>query len=278
LVSVIIFLENNSRVVVDDLRRLLAETRYSNVEWLIIVPEFFSFSEELVRIDEDISLVEANHGEGKVVLLNRAAHLGSGDYLAFLDESTLTSTGDWIVALLEYGQDYGVGFVGGRLKYKNKGDEVKLLVPDVTNSSPSYYAEFIRGCSTHMNGLQCPQNVLVVSPVLCMVRKKLFDTSEGFAENSYQDLFFIHDLCLRLREKGYENIYTPYCHAVIDIKSRNHAEEDGDQRLRKEQAIFKQRWETVLRQGDPYWNKGLLKEKGISLKKFSAWYADCGQG
>lgn len=273
LISVIICWENGDKPLTELIKAVLDKTHYENIEVLVAVKEKASFSDDFKELNKNISLVMAESGEGKAGVLNRAAARSHGEYIVFLGGGSLLLSGDWLVPLLEYGQEEKVGVVGGRLQQRDNRDLVSLTVPDVTNNSPAYYSDFFQGCSTHMNGLQCPQNVLAVSPSLCMVGKKMFEAFDGFDAVNFPNLFFTHDLCLRLYRQGYKNIYTPHCFAEIDKKPSLSANEANDKNLQQEYATFQKRWKTVLQAGDPYWNNGLLKEQGLSVEKFLKWYA-----
>ena len=63
------------------------------------------------------------------------------------------------------------------------------------------------------------------------------------------------DLCLKLREKGLENIFNPYS-LLYHYKTLNRGSDihDKNERFEGEVAYFKKKWRTQLEKGDPYNN------------------------
>ena len=71
------------------------------------------------------------------------------------------------------------------------------------------------------------------------------------------------DFCLKLRSKGYRNVWTPFAQLNIEPASQTSAN-NGDVKL------FAQRWSREVRKGDPYYNPNFSAAKEgfrISLKK-----------
>jgi len=267
LISIIVDFGDTTKTFSNSIENILDNTDYPNFELLIIVIDSDESFNKISRTDSRISFIVDEEGEGKTRLLNRVAQNISGEYLVFLHGNILPQNNDWIQSLLGYAQDDHVGVVGGRLTVNSGQEEVNLTVPDLSNHSPVYYADFFQGCSTHMNGLQCPQNVLTPPRSLYMVSKNKFIEVGGF-NKSLQYLFFTHDFCLRLHKKGYTNIYSPHCIALVYIQ----LELPPVEKLEQEQKIFQSLWRELLLTGDPYWNIGLLNEKEISLELFLQWY------
>ena len=82
---------------------------------------------------------------------------------------------------------------------------------------------------------------------------------------AYNDI----DLCLKLIDKGYLNVFTPHC-VAIHHESISRGYEDTPEkldRLIKEQNHFLNKWNDFLEKGDPFYNPNLsLKNERFSLK------------
>ena len=71
------------------------------------------------------------------------------------------------------------------------------------------------------------------------------------------------DFCLRLREKGYLLVWTPYAELYhYESKSRG-ADTDAERvaRFEAEAELFRTRWKETLDRGDPYYNPNLTLDK-----------------
>ena len=78
------------------------------------------------------------------------------------------------------------------------------------------------------------------------------------------------DLCLKVREKGYLIVYDPFAEAYHD-ESRTRGAEDSEEKRRRfytEIDYMRGRWNTILKNCDPYYNKNLsLKRWDYSLRE-----------
>jgi O-antigen biosynthesis protein len=260
------------------IRNFLAWTDYPIAELFILLDE----TESRLQIEEDEDLkavvswqyISKEQGIGSIY--NKAADRCEGDYLIFFSSDITVTIRDWIEVLLEYASLPNSGMVGARIDDVESGGTPIGTLPDLTDLSPEYYAKFFCECSSHMNGLQCPQNVLAVSWNLCMIKKELFVLNTGFDDIMFPHLFGNIDLCLRLRERGFENIYTPYCTAERQATAKPYKKDSRRAEWAIEQDLFKKSWHHILKQGDPYYNLGLLEDNNMNKREFLAWYSGSG--
>jgi GT2 family glycosyltransferase len=70
------------------------------------------------------------------------------------------------------------------------------------------------------------------------------------------------DFCLKLIEKGYRNLYNPYIELMhYESKSRGYEySREKEERFNKECNNFKEKWESFIKKGDPYYNKNFTLE------------------
>ena len=91
-----------------------------------------------------------------------------------------------------------------------------------------------------------------------MVRKNVFEEVGGFDENlavAFNDV----DLCLKIRQKGYLIVYTPYAE-LYHYESLSRGYEDTlekKERFSKEVNYIRAKWGQVIDKGDPYYNPNL---------------------
>ena len=114
-----------------------------------------------------------------------------------------------------------------------------------------------------------PQNLSAVTAACMMVPAAAFREVEGFDEKfrvAYNDV----DLCMKLTEKKYQIVFTPYAE-LYHYESRSRGPEDTEQKLRRlnsEAERFREKWPEILEKGDPYYNPNLSLEDGSgSLKE-----------
>jgi len=101
-----------------------------------------------------------------------------------------------------------------------------------------------------------------------MVKRDLYNEVEGLDSENLKIAFNDVDFCLRIREKGYLNVFTPYCEAYHhESISRGHEiTEEQQNRFNKEVEYMAHRHAGILKTGDPYYNHQLtLHHEDFSL-------------
>jgi GT2 family glycosyltransferase len=89
------------------------------------------------------------------------------------------------------------------------------------------------------------------------VRRELFDEAGGFDAEHLPNSLFDADFCLRLREKGLRNVFTPYAVLIrTGSESRTNKEKGAAD---SELEYFKNRWRSIIR-NDPFYNPNLSKK------------------
>ena len=219
------------------------------------------FRDTNVEYEDKISRNELLHRE--------AVSIGS-DYIVFIRQTPIAFSDCWLEELLTPLQQHGeIGLTCGRIMPRS-GEEDALLVPDLTNDSPAYLADFLASCTRHLNGLHCPQLVSLCDGGFCMITRKLYQQLGGFDYERFPDLFAMHDLALRASQAGYRILYTPFASLTVDsIVGINEVE--NDKRVRLEKIEFQNKWATFLENVDPFYSPGILDENNIDLAQFMEW-------
>jgi GT2 family glycosyltransferase len=112
-----------------------------------------------------------------------------------------------------------------------------------------------------MYRLATTQNFSAVTGACLMVKKSLYDALGGLDEANFAVAYNDIDFCLRLRAKGLLNVMTPFAAAIhYESKSRGddtHSGGEKQARYEGERARFINKYEKIIKQGDPYYNPHL---------------------
>ncbi len=144
-------------------------------------------------------------------LNNLAAARSGGEYLLFLNDDTEVINREWMSAMVEQAQRREVGAVGAKLLYKDGRIQHAGVILGV-NGAADHAHRLVDGFSGsgYLNYPNVIRNYSAVTAACLMMRRTVFDEAGGFDEEhlpvSYNDI----DLCLRLRERGYLIVCTPY--------------------------------------------------------------------
>ncbi len=261
-----------------DLRRcitsVLERSTYDNYE--IIVVENNSETEEIKNYYEELKeneRVRVVTYQGKFnysAVNNMGAREAKGEYLLLLNNDTQVITVNWMEELLMYAQREDVGAAGAKLYYENKTIQhagVVLALGAHRTAGHSHYGQH-RENFGYMGRLCYAQDVSAVTGACLMVAKDLFWKVGGLEESFAVSLNDV-DFCLKLREAGYLNVFTPFAELYHFESVSRGLDDRGEkaQRYEEESERFRVKWKEVLDKGDPYYNPNFsLDRSDFSLK------------
>jgi GT2 family glycosyltransferase len=101
-----------------------------------------------------------------------------------------------------------------------------------------------------------------------LLRREVFDEVQGFDAQNLPVAFNDVDFCLRIRERGYRNLWTPYAQ-LYHHESASRGPEDTPEkqaRFKNEIAYMHRRWGELLHR-DPAYNPNLTdRTEDFSLR------------
>lgn len=179
----------------------------------------------------------------------------SGDVFLFFNDDTEVITGDWLERMASQALRREIGVAGPMLLFPDGLVQHAGMFLVDNNAG-------VRHCFTHLpedftgyHGiLHYQRNVIAMSGACQMVTRDKFEQINGFDERFSVGSNDV-DFCLRLWEKGYNNLYLPEVRIIHKEKaSRASLSEEDNTRE------FWERWGHLLAQGDPFYNKYLSQE------------------
>ena len=180
----------------------------------------------------------------------------NGEYLLFLNNDTEVISPDWMEQLLMYAQRKDVGAVGAKLYYADNTIQHAGVVIGLGahRSAGHTHYKMPREHLGYMGRLCYAQDVTAVTGACLMVKKSIYEEVNGLDESFTISLNDV-DLCLKIREKGYLNIFTPFAE-LYHYESKTRGMEEGEKlrRYERECAHFRDKWKEQLDAGDPYYN------------------------
>ena len=266
-----------------DLKRcitsILEKSTYENYEIVIVengseTKEIFDYYTSLKEYD-NIRVVSYEKPEGQngfnySAVNNFGVKQTKGDYILLLNNDTEVITVNWMEELLMYAQRKDVGAAGAKLYYGNKTIQhagVVLQLGAHRTAGHSHYGQSRENLG-YMGRLCYAQNVSAVTGACLLVKKSLFKEVGGLDESFAISLNDV-DFCLKLREKGLLNVFTPFAELYHYESVSRGLDDSGEkaERYNRESAHFREKWKTVLEKGDPYYNPNFsLDRSDFALK------------
>ena len=272
LVSIIIPNKDAKEDLEKCIQSILEKSSYTNYEILIVEnnstgEEIFSYYKELSE-NSRIRLLRWKREFNYSAINNYGAKKAKGDYLLFLNNDTEVISPDWIEEMLGFCQRPDTGIVGARLYFGNNTVQHAGTVIGIGGIAGHMFTDMPRERSGYMHKAAIIQDLSAVTAACMMVKRQVFDEVQGFEEQlsvAFNDV----DFCLRVREKQYLVVYDPYVE-LYHYESKSRGAEDSKEKVRRFQSeieFMRCRWETLLKKGDPYYNKNLsLVKWNYSLK------------
>lgn len=253
-----------------DLKRcitsILEKSTYENYEIVVVengseMKEIFDYYTSLKEYD-NIRVVtyekpEGQNGFNYSAVNNFGVKQTKGDYILLLNNDTEVITVNWMEELLMYAQREDVGAAGAKLYYGNKTIQHAGVVLQLGAHRTAGHSHYGQGRENlgYMGRLCYAQNVSAVTGACLLVKKSLFEEVGGLDESFAISLNDV-DFCLKLREKGLLNVFTPFAELYHYESVSRGLDDSGEkaERYNRESAHFREKWKTVLEKGDPYYN------------------------
>ena len=262
----------------EDLERcvssILERSTYDNYEIIIVennseTAEIKTYYEKLAG-SEKIKIVTYEGKFNYSAVNNFGVSHADGDYVLLLNNDTQVITANWMEELLTYAQREDVGAVGAKLYYADNTIQhagVILGLGAHRTAGHCHYKQQRQNLG-YMGRLCYAQNFSAVTGACLMVKRSLYDELGGLDESFEISLNDV-DFCLRLRERGLLNVFTPFAELYHFESISRGLDDKGEkaQRYNQESERFREKWKAVLEKGDPYYNPNFSLDKSdFSLK------------
>jgi GT2 family glycosyltransferase/polysaccharide pyruvyl transferase WcaK-like protein len=267
-ISILIPTKNQTAVIKKCIDSIYEKTTHQNYEVIVVSnnsteQSLFSLLQSYKNVYGDrFDYYENNIPFNFSRLMNEAASKAKGENFLFLNNDTEVITPDWLQEMAGHVERESIGAVGCKLLYFNntiqhagvvmeKGVGRHVFVGEPRNS-PGYFS--------HLNTVN---NYSAVTAACLMCRKDLFDAVNGFDENlkvAFNDV----DFCLKLKERGYNNIYLPHVelyHYESLSRGSHLASKESSKQFSTESEIMHARWEKYIKY-DPCFSMHLTSGMG----------------
>ena len=254
---------------------IYARTTYPDFEILLIEnnskeEQTFRSYERMRKEHPDTLKVLTWQGKGfnYSSLNNFGAQYATGEYLLLLNNDTEVITPGWLEEMVMYAQQKRVGCVGAKLLYPDDTIQhagVGFGIGGVAGHLHKYFPATSDG---YMGRLNYVQDVYGDTAACLLIRKEIYDEVHGLDE-SYAVAFNDVDFCVRVREAGYTNVFTPFAQ-LYHYESKSRGMEDNPEKQKRFQGEvlrFQARWGDLLAKGDPCTNPNFdIQREDFSLK------------
>lgn len=177
--------------------------------------------------------------------------------VALLNNDVEVINSDWLTELVSHAARSDVGCVGAMLYYPDDRIQHAGVVTGVHGIAGHIYRMMQRGSPGYFGRALLTQDMSVVTAACLVVRREVYQEVGGLDEQlkvAFNDV----DFCLRVRGKGYRNVWAPGAELYHHESATRGQDTDPRHRARfaSEIAFMRQRWGGTLAH-DPTYNPNL---------------------
>ena len=253
LVSIIIPTMAKLELVTPCIETLLSLTDYSNFEIVILDnsrgknPDGISY-----LIDKGLKVIECDFDFNWPRLNNLGAKESDGELLLFLNDDVEITDAGWLTELVKQAQRSCVGTVGALLYYpEGMLQHAGVFLVDTGGGCAHLFHKMAPSSELRGNLHNLVREVSANTGACLLVSRENFAAVGGFDEGLAvvgNDI----DLCLKLRQKGLVNIWTPRCSLIHNESISRKASVP-----KEDEALMWNKWGELFRSGDEYYNPNL---------------------
>jgi len=250
MVSLIVPTRNALPLLHRCISSIIERTTYQNYE-IIIVDNGSDDSDTLSYLEEmaekkHIKVIRDERPFNYSALNNAGVEAARGEFIGLVNNDIEVITADWLKELLSLACQPGVGAVGARLWYPNDTLQHGGVIVGLGGVACHAHRCLPRGQAGYFARAELIQTMTAVTAACLIVRKNSFKEVGGLNETDLAVAFNDIDLCLKLREAGYRNIWTPYAE-LYHHESASRGLEDNPEKMRRFQSevdYMRKRWNT----------------------------------
>ncbi|MBX8546083.1 glycosyltransferase [Pseudomonas cichorii] len=265
LVSLIIPTRNAGSLVKQCIDSIQNLTHYGPYE-IIVVDNGSDDSESLTYFEHlseqpNITVLRDDGPFNYSALNNQAVRLARGELVGLINNDIEVINPEWLDEMVALALQPEVGAVGARLWFPDdrlQHGGVILGIGGIANHSHKFLP---RGEHGYFGRAVLIQEFSAVTAACLVIRKSIFEQVKGLDEANLKVAFNDVDFCLRVKEAGYVNLWTPFAE-LYHHESATRGFEDSPQkqaRFSQEVAYMHTRWPEI--ETDPAYNPNLTLDQ-----------------
>jgi len=250
------------QVCVDSILRL---STYPNYEIVIVdngseEPDTFALFERLAR-DPRVRILPQPGPFNYSAINNAAVAQSRGEIVALVNNDIEVITPDWIEEMASWAMQSEIGCVGAKLYYGHDTIQHAGVVLGLGGAAGHSHKHFPRDATGYFHRIAVHHDVSAVTAACLFVRRSVYDQVEGL-DPQLRVAFNDVDFCLRVREAGYRNLFTPFAelYHYESISRGLDTTPEKQERHNSEVKFMMTRWGDKLTT-DPFYSPNLTLDR-----------------
>ncbi|RTR05131.1 glycosyltransferase family 2 protein [Halomonas nitroreducens] len=273
LVSLLVPTRDGVEILRPCVDAILERTAYRHFELLILdnqsdCPETLAYMAEVEARDARVRVLRWNHPFNYSAINNFGASQARGELLGLVNNDIEPINSDWLTEMVGQAGRPEIGCVGAKLYYPNGTIQHGGVILGLGSIAGHGHRFFQRDEEGFQGRLKLTQNLSAVTAACLLLRRSVFEEVGGLNEADLAVAYNDVDLCLKVREAGYRNLWTPHAELYHHESVSRGADDTPKKRARwlAECDYMRRTWEEQL-DNDPAYNPNLtLVHEDFSLR------------
>lgn len=252
LVSLIIPTRNGLHLLQQCVESILKKTIYLNYEILIIDngsddPAILHYFNK-IQVEARVKVVRDDSPFNFSALNNATVKLAQGELLGLLNNDLEVISPEWLSEMVSIALQPQVGAVGAKLWYPNETLQHGGVIVGLGGVAGHAHYYLPKNHYGYFGRANLINSFSAVTAACLIIRKTIYEEVGGLDEINLQVAFNDVDFCLRVREAGYRNIWTPYSELYHHESATRGFEDTPEKLVRfiKEAQYMERRWGELL--------------------------------
>lgn len=264
LVSLLIPTRDALDITRNCVNSILDKTHYPNYE--IIILDNQSQLEETqqwfnqISQHEKVTVLPYDHPFNYSAINNFGVQAARGELIGLVNNDTEVINPTWLTEMVQHAIRPEIGCVGAKLYYFDNTVQHAGVILGLWGLAGHSHKNYSRHEKGYQRRLVAVQNLSAVTAACLVMRKTLYQQVHGLDEQNLIVAFNDVDLCLKVQQAGYRNLWTPYAE-LYHYESKSRGKEDTPEKKARELReihYMQQKWQQQIAH-DPYYSPNLTR-------------------
>jgi len=239
-ISLVILLERIIRKEMDNLATIVLNNSYKNIELIVSVKE--EYLPQIENFNKLYPLKKIKHvpyieSDTFYETMLKSIKMVTGNAICFINGAIRCDNRNWLYELASHLYRENIGVVGPKII-----DRFGFIYSaGVCNNEDGGLNNIFEGSYKlnigYMGRASLIQNYSVINHSCFAIEKILFDKVGGFDKNYTSQEYAVADLCMRIENIGYRNIYNPNSSVTIYRQNKKYLKKNNDQQIYKKNHV-----------------------------------------
>ncbi|HFK5027494.1 TPA: glycosyltransferase [Escherichia coli] len=267
LVSLLIPTRDRRALTETAVRSIVDCSTYTHFEILIldngsVEQETLDFFAQIQQEDSRVRVLRYDHPFNYSAINNFGVRHAKGAIIGLVNNDIEVINPDWLTEMVSHCMRPEIGCVGAKLYYSNDTIQHGGVILGIGGVAGHSHKQYPRHHPGYFSRLLLTQNLSAVTAACLLIRKNIYEEVAGLDEENLHIAFNDVDFCLKVREAGYRNLWTPYAE-LYHYESISRGAEDSPEKLARfarEVNFMKSKWGKHL-ELDPFYSPNLTKSR-----------------